>query len=73
MAGTVGRVEDFIVEDGEVESETETDGVRGGQVSLRNVGGVLFPVSQQQQRRRRQQQRQMKTMLFVKYGMRLTL
>ena len=72
VAGTVGRVEDFIVEDGEVESETETDGVRGGQVSLRNVGGVLFPASQQQQRRRRQQ-RQMKTMLFVKYWMRLTL
>lgn len=41
VAGTVGRVEDFIVEDGEVEGETETDGVRGGQVSLGNVGGVL--------------------------------
>lgn len=41
VAGTVGRVEDFIVKDGEVEGETETDGVRGGQVSLGNVGGVL--------------------------------
>ena len=30
MAGAVGRVEDLVVEDGEVESEAETDGVGWG-------------------------------------------
>ena len=41
MAGTVGRVEDLVVEDGEVEGETETDGVGGSELGLGNVGGVL--------------------------------
>ena len=41
MAGTVGRVEDLVVEDGEVEGETETDGVSGSELGLGNVGGVL--------------------------------
>ena len=42
MAGTVGRVEDLVVEDGEVEGETETDGVSGSELGLGNVGGVLM-------------------------------
>lgn len=41
MAGTVGRVEDLVVEDGEVKGETETDGVSGSELGLGNVGGVL--------------------------------
>ena len=41
VAGTVGRVEDLVVEDGEVEGETETDGVSGSELGLGNVGGVL--------------------------------
>ena len=41
MAGTVGRVEDLVVKDGEVKGETETDGVSGSELSLGNVGGVL--------------------------------
>ena len=38
MASTVGGVEDLVVEDGEVEGETETDGVSGSELSLGNVG-----------------------------------
>ena len=41
MARTVGAVEDFVVEDGEVECETETDGVGGGQAGGGNLGGSL--------------------------------
>jgi hypothetical protein len=41
MAGLVGRVENLVVEDGEVQGETETDGVSGSEVSLGNLGGVL--------------------------------
>ena len=41
MAGTVGRVEDLVVEDGEVEGEAEADGVSGSELGLGNVGGVL--------------------------------
>ena len=41
MAGTVRRVEDLVVEDGEVEGEAETDGVSGSELGLGNVGGVL--------------------------------
>ena len=54
MARTVGAVEDFVVEDGEVECETETDGVGGGELGNGNVGrglvglerlvGALFPL-----------------------------
>ena len=42
VAGTVGRVEDLVVEDGEVEGEAEADGVRRGELGLGDVGGVLF-------------------------------
>jgi len=41
VAGTVRRVEDLVVEDGEVEGEAETDGVSGSELGLGNVGGVL--------------------------------
>ena len=41
MAGTVGRVENLVVEDGEVEGQAEADGMRGGEVGLGDVGGVL--------------------------------
>ena len=44
MASTVGAGEDFVVEDGEVEGETKTDGVRGSKVGLRNLGGGLVGV-----------------------------
>ena len=42
MAGTVGRVEDLVVEDGEVEGQAEADGVSRGQLCLGNVGSALF-------------------------------
>jgi hypothetical protein len=41
VAGTIRRVEDLVVENGEVKSETETDGVSGSELGLGNVGGVL--------------------------------
>lgn len=41
MASTVGRVQDLIVEDREVQGETETDGVGRSELSLSDVGGVL--------------------------------
>lgn len=42
VASTVGRVQDLVVENGEVEGETETDGVGGGKISLGDIGGVLI-------------------------------
>ena len=41
MAGTVGRVEDFVVEDTEIEGEAQTNGVSGGQFGLCNIRGIL--------------------------------
>ena len=41
VASLVGRVQDLVVEDREVQSESETDGVSRGEVSLGNLGGVL--------------------------------
>jgi len=41
VASLVGRVQDLVVEDREVQSESETDGVGRGEVSLGNLGGVL--------------------------------
>ena len=38
MASLVGRVEDLVVEDGEVQGETKADGMCWGKVSLSNVG-----------------------------------
>jgi hypothetical protein len=45
VAGAVGRVEDLVVEDGEVERQAETDWVGGSKLSLSDVGSVLFRVS----------------------------
>jgi hypothetical protein len=41
VASLVGRVQNLVVEDREVQSESETDGVGRGEVSLGNLGGVL--------------------------------
>lgn len=41
MASLVGGVQDFVVEDGEVQGKTETDGVGRGEVSLGDLGGSL--------------------------------
>lgn len=40
-AGLLGRVEDFVVEDGEVEGQAEPDGVRRLHVLLADVEGLL--------------------------------
>ena len=37
----IRRVEDLVVEDGEVERETKTDWVSRGEISAGNFGGVL--------------------------------
>lgn len=37
MAGTLGRIENFVIEDGEVESQSQPDGVRRRQVHKRDV------------------------------------
>jgi len=41
MTGTVGGVQDLIVEDREVEGEAKTDRVGWSELSLGNIGGVL--------------------------------
>lgn len=41
MASLVGRVEDFVVEDGEVKSQSKADGVSGSEVGLSDFGSVL--------------------------------
>lgn len=41
MTCLVGRVEDLIVEDGEVEGKAETDGVGRSEVCLSDLGGSL--------------------------------
>jgi len=41
VAGTVRRVEDLVVEDGEVQGKTQADRVGGGEIGLGNIGGVL--------------------------------
>lgn len=37
LASLVGRVEDLVIEDGEVQGKTKTDGVGGGKVGSSNV------------------------------------
>ena len=44
VASLVGGVQDLVVEDGEVESETEADRVRGRQFGLCNLGGGLVRI-----------------------------
>jgi hypothetical protein len=41
VACLVGRVQDLVVENGEVESKTKTDWVCWSKISLSNFGGVL--------------------------------
>lgn len=41
LACLVGRVENLVVEDGEVQRKTEADGVSRGKVGGGNVGGSL--------------------------------
>jgi hypothetical protein len=41
MAGLVRRAEDLVVENGEVQGETQADRVRRRQLSLGNLGGGL--------------------------------
>jgi hypothetical protein len=41
LASLVGRVEDLVVEDGEVQGKTKTDGVGRGEVLGGNLGGSL--------------------------------
>jgi hypothetical protein len=41
VACTVGRVQDLVVEDREVEGKTQADWVGWGELGLGNVGGVL--------------------------------
>ena len=41
MARLVGRVKDFIVEDGEVERETKANRVGWRKFSLSDIGGIL--------------------------------
>jgi hypothetical protein len=41
VAGLVGGVENLVVEDREVEGETQADGVRGRELGLGDLGGSL--------------------------------
>jgi hypothetical protein len=41
LASLVGRVEDLVVEDGEVQGETKTDGMGRSKVGGGNIGGSL--------------------------------
>jgi hypothetical protein len=42
VASTVGGVQDLVVEDGEVEGKTKTNGVSRSELSLSNIGGALW-------------------------------
>ena len=44
VAGLVGSVQDLVVENGEVEGQTQADGVSGRQLSLGDLGGGLIRV-----------------------------
>ncbi len=41
MARLIRRIEDLVVEDGEIQGKTKTDGMRGSKVSLSDFGGIL--------------------------------
>jgi hypothetical protein len=41
VAGLIGSIEDLVVEDGEVQGESETDGVGRRELGLSNLGGSL--------------------------------
>ena len=42
MACLIRRVQDLIIEDGEVERKTQSDGVCWRKISLRNFGSILI-------------------------------
>ncbi len=44
MAGSIGRIEDLVVEDGEIERESQTDRVGRRQLGLGDLGGILLHV-----------------------------
>lgn len=44
VAGLIRGVQDLVVEDGEVQGKSETDGVRGRKLGLSNLGGSLVSV-----------------------------
>jgi hypothetical protein len=44
MASAVGRVQDLVVEDREVQRKTKTDGVGGSELGLGDIGSRLFLV-----------------------------
>ena len=44
MASLIRRVENLVVEDGEVEGEAKTDGVRRRQLGLSNLSGGLVGI-----------------------------
>lgn len=44
VASTVGRVQDLVVKDREVESQTQADGVGRSQLGLGDIGGALHRV-----------------------------
>ena len=41
MARLIRRIENFVVENGEIQGETKADWVGGSKVSLSNFGGIL--------------------------------
>lgn len=41
MAGLIGRIEDLVVEDGEVKRETETDGMGWSKISGGDLSSCL--------------------------------
>ena len=41
MASLLGRVEDLVIEDGEVERQTQADGMRGLHLGLSDLEGFL--------------------------------
>ena len=41
VAGTIRRVKDLVVEDGEVEGKTQADRVGGSELGLSNIGSAL--------------------------------
>jgi hypothetical protein len=47
VASLVGRVQDLVVEDGEIEGEAQTDGVSGSQVGGGDLSGALVSLEGQ--------------------------
>lgn len=49
MARAVGRVENLVVEDREIEGQSQADGVGWRKLGLSNVGGALYKVKRLEQ------------------------